>query len=312
MAGVNIPYMEGRHQPFNIEEVSDILNGNNDDASIMSEPPVRPHGGQVFLYRAPTERVEQLMDFRCDQYRWVSKGSNQHTKRKFNCGIVKRYYYIKDPNGTGKETLSGFSKHIYCLRYQNNGQRLFLIHYIGDHSLAQSLAHGNSLKERPFIPTKKSVIDDIKETTVTSDKPGKVYRDMQRKDNMSAHDSDMRMPTNKPRNVKQVYNAVHNKRKQRGIANDEIFALYELALQLEGFVWNISIYPEVLITVGLPDSLAHARQMMRESQLNPNLPQLMSYDTTFNLGDFYLSAFVVRNIFLNGDPISSGISSTFA
>lgn len=126
---------------------------------------------------------------------------------------------------------------------------------------------------------------------------------MQSKDNMGAHDSDMRMPTNKPRNVKQVYNAVHNKKKQRGIANDEIFALYELALQLEGFLWNISIYPEVLITVGLPDLLAHARQMMRESQLNPNLPQLMSYDTTFNFGDFYLSAFVVRNIFLNDDPI---------
>lgn len=37
MAGVNLLYMEGRHQPFNIEEVSDILNGNNDDASIMAD-----------------------------------------------------------------------------------------------------------------------------------------------------------------------------------------------------------------------------------------------------------------------------------
>jgi hypothetical protein len=54
---------------------------------------------------------------------------------------------------------------------------------------------------------------------------------------------------------------------------------------IHGFVWTISSFPDLVVTCGL--------QFMCEIVQKSSVI-LMSYDTTFNLGDFYVSVLVAQ------------------
>ncbi|XP_070546015.1 uncharacterized protein [Ptychodera flava] len=289
---------------FTLDEVEDILDRASDDNNIcINEPPVRPQGGDVYLYKARSKEEER--DFRFDQYRWISKGCNIHSKRDNNPPVRKRYYYLKDPNGKGKDSLSGFKRHVYNIvnRERDDAPLLFLIHYIGDASLHKDTNHGNSKSTcRRFIPVKRKVLHDIKEKVNKGVQPINVYKDMQSEMSTTVNDQ-RRMPVDRPRNLKQVENVAHSVRRDGRLTNDEIFSLSELAIHLDGFIWSINLYPDLVVVLGRRDLLENTTEMLRMSLKHSDLPQLLSYDTTFTLGDFYVSPLVIRNVLLKGDPI---------
>ncbi|XP_075440434.1 uncharacterized protein LOC142485236 [Ascaphus truei] len=130
--------------------------------------------------------------------------------------------------------------------------------------------------------------------------PINVYKTLlSRKGSEGNHD---RMAVDHPRNAKQVKNTIYTKRRNEKISRDEIFSLHELALQLDAFIWNITTYPDIMVFVGLPDIIRLSCSLL-ETSLKQKHPQLLSYDTTFQLGDFYLSVLVQRNTILENDPI---------
>lgn len=76
------------------------------------------------------------------------------------------------------------------------------------------------------------------------------------------------------RNQFRYYHGQHSS--QKGI-KDALLNLHELAYITNGFVWTIRTFPDVVVTFGLASTLS----LLLHCDV-----KLVSYDTTFNLGDF--------------------------
>ena len=104
----------------------------------------------------------------------------------------------------------------------------------------------------------------------------------------------------KPRNSKQIANLQQNERSKSQLTHDALYNLHELAYDLRPFVISIKTFPDVLIVCG-HGSLAEELDGLLQAE--SKVPQLLSYDTTFQLGDFYLSAFLFRHTTFFSSPV---------
>lgn len=71
----------------------------------------------------------------------------------------------------------------------------------------------------------------------------------------------------------------------RKLGSDAIVTVSELAYSIPDYVWSIGIFPDLVISFGIPS-------LMKMVQTSDSI--LLSYDTTFLLGDFYLSVLVLK------------------
>ena len=88
-----------------------------------------------------------------------------------------------------------------------------------------------------------------------------------------------------PRNARQVKYYKGVSQPGRKIGPDSIVTVHELAYAIPDFIWSIRTFPDLVVCFGLP-ALLH---IVMEC---PSI--LVSYDTTFELGDFYLSVLVLK------------------
>lgn len=134
----NIPYMQNRHEDFQLFEVEEILR-NPDPSKIMTEPPILPKGGEVYLYKPTLDRRVR------DQYWWVNRGNNFHSKGQKRPSIMKTYFSLKDRSGLRKsDCLNGFRRHLYRLADAPDDEAHIFIHYLGDETLHKPMPHGNT------------------------------------------------------------------------------------------------------------------------------------------------------------------------
>ena len=73
--------------------------------------------------------------------------------------------------------------------------------------------------------------------------------------------------------------------KQR-LSHDALYNLHELAVDLPGFVHVIRTHPDLICTCSNKELLD---ELDRVLLVQSPTPKLLSYDTTFQLGDFYVS-----------------------
>ena len=66
------------------------------------------------------------------------------------------------------------------------------------------------------------------------------------------------------------------------------------------FVHKIVTFPDILVICGLKKILVEVNRLL---QVESQSTQLLSYDTTFKLGDFYVSPLLFRNILFKGNPV---------
>ncbi|XP_065660493.1 uncharacterized protein LOC136084428 [Hydra vulgaris] len=141
---------------------------------------------------------------------------------------------------------------------------------MGNHHLAVLMPHGNSKKAINFLTTASSVRSAIVES--------KNYKEML----IDVKDEPIQFQPRNPRQFKYI-RSVESAGKRLGI--DSFVTLHELAYMMPGFVWTISTYPDLAVSFGIQKSI---EQLVMCSQV------FLSYDTTFNLGDFYLSILVAQ------------------
>jgi len=85
---------------------------------------------------------------------------------------------------------------------------------------------------------------------------------------------------------------------QSRISWDALINLHEVAYDIPGFVWKINTYPDLVCVCGLQEVVQDVdRVLMLDSS-----SQLLSYDTTFQLGDFYVSPLIVRHTLFREKP----------
>jgi len=101
-----------------------------------------------------------------------------------------------------------------------------------------------------------------------------------------------------PRNTEQIRNVQKISRNSSRLTRDALFNLHEFAID-SNFVQHITTFPDLSIVLYNPSIID-----IFKSTLSGNLrTQQLSYDTTFNLGDFYVSVLLFRETSLVSSPV---------
>lgn len=132
----------------------------------------------------------------------------------------------------------------------------------------------------------------------TNDAPANVYK--QEISSLGSKYSASLQPVCLPRNVKQIQNAQAQKRQKSRLSHDALYNLHEIAYDLNGFVHKIETYPNLTVICGLKHLTDQLNNLI---QLKSDIPILLSYDTTFQLGDFYISPFLFQHVLFTASPV---------
>ena len=205
--------------------------------------------------------------------------------------FTKRYYLNVTTDGKS----SKFRRHSYIPLSKK--ENYVLIHYMGDSSTAVQFSHGNcknkGSQQKPFIRTCPSVLNAMKKTT---DSPANVYKKLVSGPCCSSDLQSVLVP----RNVKQVHNAQASLRQKFRLSHDALYNLHEMAYDTSGFVRKIETYPNLVVVCGLKSLM---NELNRIIQAELDIPILLSYDTTFSLGDIYVSPLLFRHVLFDSSPV---------
>lgn len=127
-------------------------------------------------------------------------------------------------------------------------------------------------------------------------KPQKVANDMQ-------HEKPKHLQgISFPRNTKQVKNIQFNiqskQRAENKLSQDSLYGLHLLVEQLNGFILHVKAVPDLEVMVGLKEAFEEFNRLLQLKDENINV----FYDTTFELGDFYVSTLAYQHIMFSEKP----------
>ena len=194
---------------------------------------------------------------------------------------MKSYYVFVDDKGC---ECKSFKRSAYAMK--QGAYTRMLIHYKGDASVAS--------KSKPYIRTCPSVSRALETSTGS---PSVIYK----KKIASASESSLEYhPICFPRNKKQVANMQSIHRQKIRISHDALYNLHELSYDIQNFVHKIVTFPNIVVVCGLKHILKEANQLFQIHDDTVN--QMLSYDTTFQLGDFYVSCLLFKNVLFEKTP----------
>lgn len=185
---------------------------------------------------------------------------------------IDYYLIVIGPKGNDKkyETSKEFRRHVYS--HQHHPTKKF-IKYLGDEKIVVQLPHGNSKSESKraihYTRTNPEVLLQIKERPGL---PNVVFKKL-----VTEGPSDLsRHVVGVPRDDEQVRNVQRVVARSKRISPDALH--------------NMVLLQEELGIIGFHDDLVEKFRSIIDREDLP--PQSLTYDTTFNLGDFYLSVLV--------------------
>ena len=88
---------------------------------------------------------------------------------------------------------------------------------------------------------------------------------------------------------------------QKRISKDDIYNLVVLAYHMEGYIHEVTVFPDFTAVIALPEMISLVNQLFNVT--TADVPFIFFYDTTFKLGNFYVSPLVFRNIIFENSPI---------
>ena len=168
---------------------------------------------------------------------------------------------------------------------------MYIVHYMDDESISKPHAHGNSKKQtKLFFPTKRSVLKDIEER-VAHTESHKLYKESVSKSTNNAY-------VDAPRNPKQVANLRAKVKAEERISSDAILNCHVLVYELPDYVMHITTYPDLTVICGCKSMLSELQDLLQGTSAR----QLLAFDTTFHLGDFYVSPLLFRHTMFEEEP----------
>ena len=154
--------------------------------------------------------------------------------------------------------------------------------------------HGNDKSENPrqHRRTLPSTIADIR-NKATDKQPSKIYKEMV----VNISFPGMYQAVENTRNIEQVRNQYRLLRRETRLTHDQIYSTLELVYHLDGVVHDIAIYPDLYCIVSHPEVTSELNKVL---VVKSDATALLSFDTTFNIGDFYVSNLVFRHVLFQG------------
>ena len=101
-----------------------------------------------------------------------------------------------------------------------------------------------------------------------------------------------------PRNVRQVRYFKDKEKQKLLISRDPIMNLNAMAFE-DGFIQHITLFPDLIVVCGDDKLIAEFETVVSNSTENI----LLSYDTTFNLGEFYVSPILFKHVAFKEQPV---------
>jgi len=108
--------------------------------------------------------------------------------------------------------------------------------------------------------------------------------------------------TSAPRNVEQIRNTKKIQRNQARLSHDALYNLHELAYD-SNFIHRIVTYPDLSVICYNQDLVEVFTNLLSSSADHDKPTVTVTYDTTFNLGDFYVSVLLFRETEFDPSPI---------
>ena len=291
----SVTFREDVDIPVSIDYSYDILRqcseGSFEKELISTEAPIKPKGGDVFVI--DTQNFSNKLSRRVDQYQWLHDGSKKYPAS--NPVVLKSSWRIKTASGNKDNKKGSASSAFKRMEYNIIGDdRFFLVQYIGDEKTFEDMPHGNAKKSKKnYVRTCPSTIDSVKESLETGLTAGKVYNNL--KSSVDGQEAVSRAP----RNLKQVENIYMSMRNKKRLTQDDVYNTLELAYQLDGFVMQFDIFPSLLLVLGLKEAVRDFNDLL---QIKRSEKPFLSIDTTFETGNFYITAIVYKNFLFKSEP----------
>ena len=80
-----------------------------------------------------------------------------------------------------------------------------------------------------------------------------------------------------------------------------LFTMHELAYHLDGYVMSIVTYSDLVVIIGDEGQMKEFDRLLSTKVCGDHLQ--FSYDTTFQLGDVYLSTLVYKHVLFKEEPV---------
>ena len=172
-----------------------------------------------------------------------------------------------------------------------------LVQYIGDCSLYKPRPHGNSRNDRVYKRTAPSTIAKAENDLISLTSSSVYKKQCSEKIVMGEQQGILT-----PRNSYQIQYLQKKLSANKRLGPDPLGNLFELYYNLPGFIKDIQVIPDFSCIMFCTDIV----NVINTSWLNSNIchPLLFSYDTTFNMGDLYVSVLVVRVPIFKGNPVA--------
>ena len=94
-------------------------------------------------------------------------------------------------------------------------------------------------------------------------------------------------------------------RQKTKLTHDDYYNLLLVAHELDEFMFEIITFPDLTCFFGNPDLLKEFNEVLELSKIETDMRLYCSYDTTFNIGNFYVTPLVFRHTLFANDPVIS-------
>ena len=282
-----IVYTESNNE-LPIADVISILNQPDMD-KVSNIPPQHPKGGQVFLISDGNNKAKQN-NWSSDSYPWVNKGGYGVPKK--NPIVFARKYTLRQHSGDLKGC-EDFIRRAYFIK----DSPFKLVHYVGEESKYVPRPHSNQKDQQhgDYRRTLPSVLRHIESNSTAQ--PMTMYREMTIKTKTTGPYQGVA----NPRNTGQIRNVTKTVRKKNRISHDQLYNVIQLGYHLQDFLKELTIFPDLCCIVAVDDILNDFNKALI---VKSDEPLLVSYDTTFDLGDFFVSVLVYKHaMFQRGNTI---------
>lgn len=266
--------------------------------------------GSVYLfYVPPTEN--DTHDFKVDFYKWLNRNSKDiKIIRNETIYLIQRKYYSINLNSIFKtnpdfkkecDNLQLFSKITYYCP-QLNGACVF---YYGNEKTRLISCHGNAkLPEtklshfHQILPSTRTTTEELCKTELSS---AKIYQEVDKQiqkltDDIIQTESEPKGETfyrlAAPRNPYFVEYLKKKTNEKFCYDKDTLYSCFYLAQTVfSQQVIRFSLFPDFFIIISDPEALRYGKSLLKNKWVN----QLVSYDTTFELCNAYVSILLIRN-----------------
>ena len=168
---------------------------------------------------------------------------------------------------------------------------------MGDESTTIPFEHGNSKNSKsPFIRTLPSYLNSMRKLSKET-KPSILYKN-EVATVLNWIDDKTQSVILAPRNMKQLQNLRHKSLHNKRLSRDDLLNIHQMDYNLNGYIMKIVTYPDLEVVFGLREVVSELENMLALADTG----QLLSYDTTFNLGDFYLSCLIFHHTAFTKNP----------